>query len=562
MSYQQISIRHSALGWVKKSIDDNLSEIETDVKLYIEEEDLPLLNSVKQRLEIIRGVLMMVEQYGAAMLAEEMLSLCDFIIDRKKDATDQSLEVLLRAVLQLPDYLEHIQSGNRDIPIAILPLLNDIRAVRNQDLFSEKLLFLPDLSMHTESAETDSIDDRSNQASRLLAKKLRPVYQYGLLNIIRENSVEENLRRIEKVCETLEERSYTEQVARIWWIVGALIESVSRQQLELGVSVKNLLGKVDALFRVILIIGEAGLQKRQPIELIKNFLYYVAQPECDGPKAQAIKTAYRLEQFLPSEASRSKVLDNIAGPNQALLKTVAEAMKVDLESVKSTLEVYVNGDLSDLELLRDVPKELHVISDTLAMIGLGPQRQLIESQIVLVKNILDSQNPGSEDKLLSIAAELLQVEQALDVMQKRQSVDDERESSESDLSKAYEMESVLFAVVTAALDNIQKTKTAILEFVKDSTHRENMDLCVALMRESRGALVLLDHPRAVAVVDGLIEYLKGYDIARFTDPSRLDALSQVVVSIEYFFEGWQKSKMTLVPSLILPMPSSASCTQV
>jgi chemosensory pili system protein ChpA (sensor histidine kinase/response regulator) len=537
MSYQQTSIMRSALGWVKKSIDDNLSEIETDIKLYIEEKDLPLLNSVKQRLEMIRGVLMMVEQYGAAMLAEEMLSLCDFIIDRKKDTTDQSLEVLLRAVLQLPDYLEHIQSGNRDIPIAILPLLNDIRAVRNQDLFSEKLLFLPDLSMHTESAETDSIDDRSNQASRLLAKKLRPIYQYGLLNIIRENSVEENLRRIEKVCETLEERSYTEQVARIWWIIGALIESVSRQQLELGVSVKNLLGKVDALFRVILIIGEAGLQKRQPVELIKNFLYYVAQPECDGPKTQAIKTAYRLEQFLPSEASRSKVLDNIAGPNQALLKAVAEAMKVDLETVKSTLEVYVNGDLSELELLKDVPKELHVISDTLAMIGLGPQRQLIESQIVVVKNILDGQYPGSEDKLLSMAAELLQVEQALDVMQKRQSVDDERESSESDLSKEYEMESVLFAVVTAALDNIQKTKTAILEFVKDSTHRENMDLCVALMGESRGALVLLNYPRAVAVVDGLIEYLKGYDIARFTDPSRLDALSQVVVSIEYFFEA-------------------------
>jgi len=174
MNYQQTSIRHSALGWVKKSIDDNLSEIKADIKLYIEDEDPPLLDSIKERLGVIRGVLMMVEHYGAAMLAEEMLSLCDFISDNKKDKGDQSLEVLLRAVLQLPDYLEHIQSGNRDIPIAILPLLNDIRAVRNQDLFSEKLLFLPDLSMHSVSAEADSIDARSNQASKMLAKKLRP----------------------------------------------------------------------------------------------------------------------------------------------------------------------------------------------------------------------------------------------------------------------------------------------------------------------------------------------------------------------------------------------------
>jgi len=537
MNYQQTSIRHSALGWVKKSIDDNLSEIKADIKLYIEEEDPPLLDSIKERLGVIRGVLMMVEHYGAAMLAEEMLSLCDFISDNKKDKGDQSLEVLLRAVLQLPDYLEHIQSGNRDIPIAILPLLNDIRAVRNQDLFSEKLLFLPDLSMHSVSAEADSIDARSNQASKMLAKKLRPIYQYGLVNIIQEKSIEDNLRRLEKVCETLEERSYSEQVARIWWIIGALLESISRQQLELGVSIKSLLAKVDALFRVILIIGEGGLLQRQPIDLIKNFLFYIAQPECDGPKTQAIKTAYRLEQFLPSEANRSKVLDNIAGPNQALLKTVAEAMKVDIETVKSTLEVYVNGDLSNLELLKDLPQELHIISDTLAMIGLGQQRQLIESQIVSIKNILDGDYTGSEEKLLSMAAELLQVEQALDVMQKRQLVDDEQPGSESDVSKEYEMESVLFAVVTAALDNIQKTKTAILEFVKDSTRSENIDLCVALMEECRGALVLLNHPRAVAVIDGLIEYLKGHDIVKFMDSTRLDALSQVVVSLEYYLEA-------------------------
>jgi len=537
MNYQQTSIRHSALGWVKKSIDDNLSEIKADIKQYTEEDDSLLLDSIKERLGVIRGVLMMVEHYGAAMLAEEMLSLCEFISDNKKDKGDQSLEILLRAVLQLPDYLEHIQSGNRDIPIAILPLLNDIRAVRNQDLFSEKLLFLPDLSMHSDSAEAESIDTRSNQASKMLAKKLRPVYQYGLVNIIQEKSIEDNLRRLGKVCETLEERAFSEQIARIWWIIGALLESISRQQLELGVSIKNLLAKVDALFRVIMIIGEGGLSQRQPIDLIKNFLFYIAQPECDGPKTQAIKTAYRLEHFLPSETNRSKVLDNIAGPNQALLKTVAEAMKVDIETVKSTLEVYVNGDRGNLDLLKDLPQELHIISDTLAMIGLGQQRQLIESQIVSIKKMLDGDYTGSEDKLLSMAEELLQIEQALGIMQKRQLVDDEQAGPDSDVSKEYELESVLFAVVTAVLDNIQKTKTAILEFVKDSTRSENIDLCVALMEESRGALVLLNHPRAVAVVDGLVEYLEGHDTVEFLDPARLDALSQVVVSLEYFLEA-------------------------
>ena len=537
MSLQQTSIKHSALGWVKKSIDDNLSEIKTDLKLYIEDEDEELLQRVKERLSLIKGVLMMIEQYGAAMLTEEMVALADFITSSENQQGEQALEVMLRAVLQLPDYLEHIQSGNRDIPIAILPLLNDIRAVRNQDLFSEKLLFLPDLSMHQEDAKLQSIGNDENQASKLLAKKLRPVYQLALLNVIKEQSVEESLQRLEKVCETLEERSVSEQIARIWWIVGALIESVARQHLELGVSIKNLLGKVDALFRVILIIGERGLLQRQPVELIKNFLYYIAQPECDGPKAQAIKTAYRLEQFLPSESTRSEVLDNIAGPNQALLKTVAEAMKADIEAVKSTLEVYVNGDLSKVDALKDLPQEMHVISDTLAMIGLGLQRQLIETQIGVVKNIVAGNKAADEEQLLSMAAELLQVEQSLDQMQKRQPATTDQARTESDVSRDYELDNVLTAVVTATLDDIQKTKNAILEFIKDSSRGENIDLCVTLMQESRGALELLGKPRAVAVVDGLLTYLRGYDVVEFLDTGQLDALSQVVVSLEYYLEA-------------------------
>ncbi|MEE8364403.1 MAG: Hpt domain-containing protein [Gammaproteobacteria bacterium] len=537
MSRQQTSIKQSALGWVKKSIDDNLSEISTDLRLYIEEDDGTLLGAVQERLGVIQGVLTMVEQYGSAMLTEEMVSLCEFIAESKKDKEGQAVEVLLRAVLQLPDYLEHIQSGYRDIPIAILPLLNDIRAVKNQDLFSEKLLFLPDLSMHKEGGEDASIDDKSNEVSKLLARKLRPIFQFALLNLIRDKSVEDSLAHLEKVCETLEERSASEQVARIWWIVGALVESVARQNLELGVSIKSLLGKVDALFRVILIIGERGLLNRQPIELIKNFLFYIAQPECDGPKSQAIKTAYRLEEFLPSEAVRSKVLDNIAGPNQALLKTVAEAMKADIETVKSSLEVYVNGDLGKIELLRDIPQEMHVIADTLAMIGLGQQRQLIVSQIDVVKEIIDGREQPNEDKLLSMAAELIQVEQALDQMQKRQPINGGDERSEADVSRDFELDAVLTAVVTAALDNIQKTKSAILDFIKDPTRAENIDLCVTLMEEAKGALELLNQPRAVLVIDGLIRYLKEHDIVEFMDTNRLDSLSQVVVSIEYYLEA-------------------------
>jgi HPt (histidine-containing phosphotransfer) domain-containing protein len=57
------------------------------------------------------------------------------------------------------------------------------------------------------------------------------------------------------------------------------------------------------------------------------------------------------------------------------------------------------------------------------------------------------------------------------------------------------------------------------------------------MQESRGALELLGEQRAVAVLNGLLTYLKGYDVVEFMESGRLDALSQVVVSLEYYLEA-------------------------
>ena len=534
MDFKHTSIKQSALGWVKKSIDDHLTTIRRELNIYIEEQDASMLDSVQEKLQAIQGVLSMVEQYGASMLTEEMRSLCQYIA-AKESLDQQALEVLLRAVLQLPDYLEHIQAGQKDIPIAILPLLNDIRAAKNEDLFSEKLLFLPDLSMHSDDSEYDQIDENKNQLTRQLAKKLRPSYQYSILGLMRDKDIDTNLKRIGKITEVMEGRSSSEQVARLWWIVGALIESVSRDNIPLGVSVKMLLGKVDQIFRSMLLKGEKELIRIQPIELIKNLLYYIAQPECDGPKSQAIKTAYRLEQFLPS--TENQEANSIAGPNQELLKTVSDAVMADIEEVKSALEVYVSGDLKNTELLENIPQELHVISDTLAMIGLGPQRQLIESQITLIAQIVDGKEDADSEKLLAMAAELIQIDQALELMRKGQYVHAGEEVASTTTSRNFEMDNMLSAVVTAALDDIQKIKGAILDFIKDTGKEENIDFCKTLLEETRGALNLLNESKAVSIVDGLLRYLENNNIDEFMQSNRLNQLSQVVVSIEYYLEA-------------------------
>jgi len=551
MNLEYVSIKHIALGWVKPLIDDYLNEITHDLKQYMTARDDSLIEGVRYRLAVLRGLLVMVEQYVSAMLSAEILTLCDFIANQAhgenggmgadKKQNNQALELLLISVEALSNYLEQIQSGHRELPFTIPSLVNDIQSVKKRNLLSEKLILLPDLSMHGDDGEIDAVDDYSNNASKQLIKKLRPAFQLSLLNVIKGNEVVKNLKRLEAIFDVLEARSSSEQVARIWWIIGAFVESIRQPSLELDISIKNLLSKVDALFRALIAMGERGLLKRQPIALIKHFLYYIAQPECDGPKCQAIKMAYRLEEFLPNEVDRNQLLDHTKNPNQGLLKTVLECVSRDVKALKNTAEMFADRDLIDVQKLQDVSREMHIMSDTLAMIGLGEQCQIVEAQIMTVKKIQNDALKLDYEKIRTVVLELNQVEQAIEKMQKLQPKVSAEQLSVEALS-VFELDNVLDTIVFAMLGDIKAIKRAILKLVKDPSCRVSLELCTSLMTQLRGALLMLDKLRAVALMDTLLEYLNGYDTVELADVNKLDSLFQIVVSLTSYLEVLGESR--------------------
>ena len=551
MNLEYVSIKHIALGWVKPLIDDYLNEITHDLKQYMTARDDSLIEGVRYRVAVLRGLLVMVEQYVSAMLSAEILTLCDFIANQAhgenggmgadKKQNNQALELLLISVEALSNYLEQIQSGHRELPFTIPSLVNDIQSVKKRNLLSEKLILLPDLSMHGDDGEIDAVDDYSNNASKQLIKKLRPAFQLSLLNVIKGNEVVKNLKRLEAIFDVLEARSSSEQVARIWWIIGAFVESIRQPSLELDISIKNLLSKVDALFRALIAMGERGLLKRQPIALIKHFLYYIAQPECDGPKCQAIKMAYRLEEFLPNEVDRNQLLDHTKNSNQGLLTTVLECVSRDVKALKNTAEMFADRDLIDVQKLQDVSREMHIMSDTLAMIGLGEQCQIVEAQIMTVKKIQNDALKLDYEKIRTVVLELIQVEQAIEKMQKLQPKVSAEQLSVEALS-VFELDNVLDTIVFAMLGDIKAIKRAILKLVKDPSCRVSLELCTSLMTKLRGALLMLDKLRAVALMDTLLEYLNGYDTVELADVNKLDSLFQIVVSLTSYLEVLGESR--------------------
>ena len=58
----------------------------------------------------------------------------------------------MRAMVQLPSYLDRVLAGGRDLALVLLPLLNDMRAVRGSPLLSEGTLLSLNLKSDQQAA--------------------------------------------------------------------------------------------------------------------------------------------------------------------------------------------------------------------------------------------------------------------------------------------------------------------------------------------------------------------------------------------------------------------------
>jgi chemosensory pili system protein ChpA (sensor histidine kinase/response regulator) len=232
---------------VAKELGLTLGEARDSLEAYAEKpEDPTLLTTCAERLHDVHGVLRMVEVYGAALLAEEMRQVAHYLQaggERKNQA--EALDALMRAMVQLPSYLERVLAGGRDLALVLLPLLNDMRAVRGSALLSEGTLLLLNLKSDRQAAPVPPAVGEEPLNVGQWARKLRARFQVGLIGWIRGERVQQNLDILANVAHRLEQIATTQPVFQLWWVTGAVIEALREGALDGGVSVKRLLGLAD-----------------------------------------------------------------------------------------------------------------------------------------------------------------------------------------------------------------------------------------------------------------------------------------------------------------------------
>lgn len=526
-----------ALQWVKGEIEETLKQAQQALEAFVEDpEDLSRMRFCLAHLHQVSGTLQMVEFYGAALLAEEMENLTQALINGKVARVEDAQEVLMRAILQLPAYLERLKEGMRDMPVVVLPLLNDLRAARGESLLSETALFKPDLEAGGEAAPKDNVSAEALAQMPELLKKIRQLYQFALVGLIRNQDMPTNLGYMAKSLTKLEQLYSNTAMAQLWWVANALVEGVSRNYLELGTSVKMLFGNLDRQLKSSI---ESGADRNEPVpmDLLKNLLYYVARCEGDSPRIRKVKEAFKLDSALPSEELLDSERRRMSGDRSAMV-SVVRVLLDELTTVKDTLDLFMRSSREQVQDLKPVIPVLKQIADTLAVLGLGNPRRVVVEQIDVIGRIIEAASRPADTVLMDIAGALLYVEATL------QGIGDEggrgvgSDEADQPVVSPEQVNRARAAVIEESRSGLEVVKEAISEYVSSGFVIARLDTVPDILHSVSGGLQMVQLPHPAALLDASVRYIREQLIQRQVKPTwkELDTLADAITSIDYYLE--------------------------
>ena len=531
------TIEYNSLGWVKKELDLVLEDAQKAFNIYIDDAtESDKLQECIDHVHLIHGTLLMVELYGAAILAEEIEALLQALYNGDVSANDEIYQLIMGAMLRLPDYLDGLISGNKDVPIVLLPVLNDLRAARNETLLSENLLFFPDIDTQSSALEEIDIGAETTGDLQSLARRLRPHFQIGLLTWFKDEKPLSGLKRIQAVINELEKNSTERSVKRLWTVASALLESLIHKGIDSSITIKLLIGKIDRLNKELIDKGEAALAQSMPTDVIKNLLYYIARSDSLGDRVSNIKETYQLNELLPANNAEYEAALNMGGPNIDLLQTVSQAIREDFTEVKDVLEVFVHGDDQDKSKLEPLPVLLAKIADTMGMLSLGTPRQMMLDQKKQVEKFISGELSATDDEVMEVASVLLNAEAKLNNFISRKS--NRADESSVDEEHDSEYQEVLSSVAREALLDFGQAKQLILLYTDSQQDVSNLQQVIKLFEAASGALFMAPLDVLAPLITGISEYIQTVLIqSRQLIPEQLDVVADAVTSIEYYLEA-------------------------
>lgn len=520
-----------ALEWVKGDIAETLKQARSALDVYVETGDA--IEACLAGIHQVHGALQMVEFYGAALLAEEIEALALALQAGHVGQRDEGIRLLHQALGQLPLYLDRVHSARRDLPLVVLPLLNDLRSARGESLLSETSLFSPQL-LTIAGLPDEALAQRTPPDLHPQLRQWHALLQQALAGLLREDHGPSNLEDMARVFARLEALCQGAPLLPLWQVASALVEGMLTGVIANSPALRSLLKASGKQLKRLLAQGIGGINQPAPDELLKSLLFYVAKVTRPTPRMQSLKERYGLDEALPDSAVVDAERARLAGPDRNAMGSVLGALCEELVRVKERLDLFVRSDRQHTQDLDPLLAPLRQIADTLAVLGFGQPRKVIIDQLAVVLSLVQGQREPSDAVLMDVAGALLYVEATLAGMVgtvEPQSREDSRLPT-TDLTQIHQL------VIRESCQCLRQAKELVIDCIEADWDRQRLESLPELLSQVRGALAMIPLPRAASLMRGCTDYVDEQLMVNDTAPAeaQLARFADVISSLEYYLE--------------------------
>lgn len=527
-----------ALEWVSAELGSSLGRIGQLIESYLEDpqEKLPLQRALSETSQV-RGTLLMIQCFGAAIVADEAHQVLRDLVAGNVERAEEAFESVLSAVLQLSDYLDVLSRGVTDSVLIFQPLINELRAARGAPVLGEADLFVRQTAQHRPQADLPDLSGRNAGAVLAAAKRFHPAFQAALLQWLKDEDVELNLRRLGKIAEQLHGLTIDADVYELWWMYAAVVEGVLIGGIEAVAPIKRLSGQMaQSLKKLAEADEEASVDV--PQELYCRLLYHIQRSTSRGNRENAVRNAYSIADMLPDEAALVDIRQRLRGPNSDLIGKLSQALKEDLAAVKDSIDLLVRAGAQapgDMDELMDLCAR---ISNTLAMLGLNQlQRRLLGQMETL--DAIRRRDSVDESEWMEVATALVEIEQHLDSALAKQMHGVAGAANDDGSDVRLDAHAGAVAIFRESLVNIARIKESVREFIESGEGGEGDGLanCERWLNEVEAGLAILNKSEGVQLFARLrqAQALARPRLAR--EPVLAGQLAEVVAALEWYLEA-------------------------
>jgi chemosensory pili system protein ChpA (sensor histidine kinase/response regulator) len=529
----------NGLHWVRSELELSLARARAALEQHLEApEDPQPLQSAGDELQVVRGTLSMIQCFGAARFAEEMVQLLHALQDGRVGEHDAAYSALSGATLQLSDYLDLLGRGEQDRVLVLQPALNELRAARGEPLQTEAELFAAQARAEGLAPVTrEARGSRDSASAQLLAKQELPAFQNAFLQWFRGASTADALARMERIAYAIADTVDNTELNTIWSAYAALAESLRGYGAGDSLELKRLFGRAGTQLKLLAEAGEAEAAVRTG-DTAYSLLFQLSRAPQPSSRAQALLSRFDIARHLPSTAKIDELRRRLRGPGSSILDRVYAEIRQDFAAIKDGIDLVVRTSGRATTDLAAAPARLRNLAKTLSALGLPlPQQVLINQAAVL--------EAGTPDAIswMEVATAILRVEHSLEEALfralGRHGGDMPRayDAIETEIPHAQDLRASAKALLREALINLAQMKAGVDAFLKDGT-ADALAEGPKLLHELSAALIILDQIRAAGLVAQLERYISSGALERAQD-SRFgqERFADAVACVEVYLEA-------------------------